>query len=143
MFGLAPADARRQGRVPAARLLPRLTDAHLVCLQRQNGLIPQIVSLPEQACPRADLLPAPGGTARQAVPLAWPDVIHPYINGSLPAGEYAQFTLVEPPDDLPLALDWILHTWLFYAPYDLRLPDVLLQGEGALRVLVPVLRRPT
>jgi hypothetical protein len=58
----------------------------------------------------------------------------------MPGGLYGCFTLTGRGEDLPLSLDWILHVWLFYAPYDLRLPHVLIRGEcdNRVQLCVPV-----
>jgi len=131
IFGTAPTNARAQRVVPASRCLPRLTDDHLICLQRQHGLAPEFVTLPESATSSAasihdcNSLAGNDEVLRIAVPRWWPvsaaEAREP-DSAPLPAGNYACFTLSHVPDDIPLAVDWVLHAWLFYAPHTLRVP---------------------
>lgn len=123
MFGLSPSEAREQGGVPPLRCLPPLTRPHLICLQAHDYLVPTIVpALPPGCAPLALTAAIPAQPAAGA--------------------GYARFVLAPGTDDLPLVVDWLLHTWLFYAPYALTGPRLFLeQGQGGRRHLyVPVTR---
>ena len=156
MFGLAPLEARKQGSIPALRRLPRLTAAHLIELERQHGLIPTFEALPEiepvGSCLTRDTLTqgavGPGWTWIDG-PQGWPPNHHaggmPHPPGSSAlAGTCARFALDAAPDALPIILDWVLHVWLFFIPYELRLSGVLLQAAARdqLVLWVPVRAAP-
>lgn len=138
MFGKSPAETRRQGYVQTAGCLPRLTERHLDCLQRRQGLIPKLLNLPEADRPTSD---NQGETSCLPVEPFWPFTgTSPSYDDASPAGLYGCFTLTGLVDDLSFVLDWALHVWLFYAPYTLRLPHVLLLNErnGETQLCVPV-----
>lgn len=128
MFGLPPVEARRQNRIPVLRSLPRLTDAHLRYLEKYPDLtpvflpLPQVIDLPHLAYSCLN------GASLDSCRITLPDV----IPESSPI--YARFTLDAP---LPrVALDWILHVWLFYAPYEFGAQEILLLPPD---LYVPVL----
>ena len=143
MFGLAPLEARKQACVPALRRLPRLTALHLIALERQHGLIPTFETLPEIGPVGAPLARSaftqgavgPGWTWIDG-PQWWPPDNHAGVNQLPPdsgalAGSCARFALDAAPDALPAILDWVLHVWLFFVPYELRLPGLLLQVSAS------------
>ena len=157
IMGAAPTQARRQRSIMATRRLTRLTDAHLHYLQQQKGMIPTFTMLPNfssgrvafwarfdgKGCPCNNLSLQPGEIAQITIPPTWPALDDSGVASSVGTdGEYARFSLTEKMADLPLALDWILHAWLFYAPYQLRQSEVLIQREepGHLHLYVPVQR---
>ncbi|MBZ0306698.1 MAG: AraC family transcriptional regulator [Anaerolineae bacterium] len=129
MFGLCPTEARRQNRIPALRSLPRLSDAHLRYLEAHPDLtpvflpvLPPAADLPRLAYNR--LNGAPANACLVMLPDAVPE--------SSPM--YARFTLDSSPPRV--ALDWILHVWLFYAPYEAGAQEILLLPPD---LYVPVL----
>lgn len=128
MFGLSPMEARRQNRIPVLRSLPRLTDAHLRYLENYPDLTPVFLSPPQMDdLPRLAYSSLNGATL-DSCRITLPDAI--------PEGSpmYARFTLDA---SLPrVALDWILHVWLFYAPYKFGAQEILLLPP---HLYVPVL----
>ncbi len=149
MCGMAPRDARRQGGVPAAARLPRLTGAHLACLERRGGLVPSLLADapgvlagmldavnrapagagcpdPSWHVPLSGLPDFPASSFCLSAPLMWPDSCPaPVHTAAAPPGSvYACFRLDAPLDDLSLVLDWVRHAWLFYAPYRQSSPEV-------------------
>ena len=155
IMGVAPMEARRQHFVAAARRLPRLTDAHLHYLQEQKGLIPTLTTLPDFALeqiairgridgggsPFNQLSLRQGEFAQIAIPLTWPYLDDPGLNDSVAIDDqYARFELTDTMGTPALALDWALHAWLFYSPYQLCRPEVLIRREEShqLHLYVPV-----
>ena len=145
MFETSPTDARRQGLVQAAFRLPRLTGDHLSCLHQQQGLKPTLSHLPQVDCPSLlNCCPGPDETRYLPVAQVWPlNSVLSARSGPFPQGLYGCFILTEFGEDLPLILDWTLHVWLFYAPYTLRFPYVLVQDkrDGNVQLCVPVAQR--
>lgn len=155
IMGAAPMQARRQQSIAATRRQPRLTDAHLHYLQQQQGMNPEYTTLPaftdgqitfqarfdRRGCPCNNLSLHPGEIAQITIPRTWPIMDDPDENGSVSTiREFVSFGLTEMMADLTLALDWVLHAWLFYAPYRLRQSQVLIRREESshLRLYVPV-----
>ena len=67
------------------------------------------------------------------------------VTGAVTSGEEAvAHCLDAAPDALPIILDWVLHVWLFFIPYELRLSGVLLQAAARdqLVLWVPVRAAP-
>jgi len=56
LYGVTPSEARQVGDVAVSRRLPRLTEAHLACLERHGGLV---ATWPDAVGP-------PGGSVRTA-----------------------------------------------------------------------------
>jgi AraC-like DNA-binding protein len=152
VFGLPPSAARQQGEVDPLRCLPPLTRGHLRCLRTHDGLTPTI--LPASAAPTGRAAFADGdalavrwnqeATRRPLQPLdgAGATPAQAMGAGALPA---ARFTLSPDAAELPLVLDWVLHTWLFYAPYRLAAPARLAAsqaptGNGPPCLYVPITR---
>lgn len=114
LYGVTPSDARRTGDVAASRRLPRLTRAHLVCLERHRGLA---VDLPGDPC-----RPVRGSVEHLVLPVRWPErqAPSPCAASAMPAGDarLAAFTLADDAD-LPLVFDWLHHVWLVAERLDL------------------------
>jgi AraC-like DNA-binding protein len=143
MCGFIPTEARRQQSIPLQSRLPRLSAPHLVQLERQNGLMPvfenvHCVSAVKHSLAEIEPELRAGQPIQLAISPVWPEVS--CDPPGLFAGNAAGFTLLPPPEDLRLVLDWILHVWLFYAGYELRAPSILFMptANALIQLWVPV-----
>lgn len=134
VFGRPPGEARAAGRVSTVGRLPRLTGAHLACLERHGGLA-HVGVAGEGPSPG----PVPGATA-VPVPLEWPSAVPGSAGtGTAVAGPVRWVAFVFSPgaDDVALAVDWLVHGWAFAERARLALPEVRVAAPEA-RILVPV-----
>ena len=177
LFAITPVRARKNGSVRITGSLPRLTADHLSCLDRQEGLVPELChrvppaepvscvpGVPEdraatgpdraeketfrhgQACQGAprEVLWEEALTAGWVPPVAGPGIPVPaggpwtHAARKEPTGSYARFRVTGDGHELVLALDWILHSWLFHSPYDLRPPGLRIDRAATTHVLVPI-----
>jgi AraC family transcriptional regulator len=120
MFGHPPRDSMQAGCLPYLSCLEPLDRAHLECLWQAGRFVPKAVKAWEEI---------PG------VPY---DVQTCYPGNSVPFTTeqptmLAIFELPSSTDPL-IALDWILHTWLFFSPYQLHGRQVNWVEEGTLVV---------
>lgn len=129
VFGCAPGEARAAGRVPTVGRLPRLSAAHLACLERHGGFR-TLGSVGEGPSPG----PVPGAVG-VPVPLHWPGAAAPLA--PTVRARWVAFALAPGADDVALVIDWLVHGWAFAERARLALPEVRVAVGGA-QVLVPV-----
>ena len=169
MFKLSPLQARKNGRVDSFDELPRLTISHLEYLQEQAGFIPEILFMPVlllkgvmtriTSFARTEMEPVlPGVMAETRFRVVLLDQNKPaflicadpegsgleehQMDKTIPPGRYALFTHKGGLDSLNLAMDWILHCWLFYSSFELGKNWLILENRGdSLKIRVP-LRSP-
>jgi AraC-like DNA-binding protein len=123
LYGVTPSEARQSGDVAASRRLPRLTTAHLACLERHSGLVAD----PPDVATR----PACGDVVHLARPVRWPESRSPIApdDGARPVA----FTVADDAD-LPLVLDWLHHVWVVAERFDLAGPEVRIERASTTRV---------
>ena len=129
VFGCPPGEARVAGSVPTVGRLPRLSGAHLACLERHGGF-PSLGAVGEG--------PAPGpfpAAVREPVPLHWP--CGTGVAAPDGAARWVAFAYARGSDDVALAIDWLVHGWAFAEQARLALPEVRVAAAEA-RILVPV-----
>lgn len=112
LYGLTPSEARLVGDVAASRRLPRLTVAHLACLERHGGLVADP--------PDAVVRPARGAVRHVALPVRWPER-RPAPLAPEDLARTVAFTLADD-GDLPMVLDWLHHVWVVAESLDLAGP---------------------
>lgn len=136
LYGVTPSESRQVGDVAASRRLPRLTTAHLVCLERHGG---RTADPPDDAG-----RPVRGDVEHLALPVRWPERPEPdpYAESARTAvaARPAAVTLADDAD-LLLVLDWLHHVWLVAERLDLAVPQVgieRIEPAPAIRVLLRV-----
>lgn len=146
VFGVSPTEAREQGYVPLVRCLPALTYPHLFCLHTHDYLVPVMMPLPDRVhavsscCVQVTDDPA-SENRWHTIPV--PRSAGEPIDSAIGSDLCACFTLVSTQQDLPLILDWVLHTWLFYAHYRLEGESLFIQRSANHHqcLFVPVSKR--
>lgn len=145
VFTISPSEARQKKQVKQFRTLPRLTYQHLVCLKQQNYLPATIQedwqSFDNEANCTIHL------SDIEMLPL---DKVNYYVDVTLENQSVdkknrwctvAEFALSgDNMTDLKQIMDWVLHAWLFFAPYELLEPRILLQKENEMttQLFVPI-----
>ena len=156
---ISPSNARKQQAVCPLRGLSQLTYNHLVCLQTQAYLIPELVTLShvelvsiDQSAEFAEIATYQENEGQQS---AWSifeipfnhqcsKIGHDYGNPKNITLHYARFTLNPDTTHLALVFDWILYTWLFYAPYELVKAQLLMnKSHQHCHIYVPVKKTAT
>lgn len=120
MFGQPPRDSQQSGCLPYLSCLEPLTPEHLECLFQVGRFSPREI---------IDWEAITGVPC--TVQVCFPDTAVPFQTEE--PSNAAVFTIPECSDPA-LALDWILHTWLFYSPYHLHGADVVWIDEHTLAV---------
>ncbi|MEE4194047.1 MAG: AraC family transcriptional regulator [Anaerolineae bacterium] len=120
MFGQPPRDSQQSGCLPYLACLEPLDRAHLECLWQVGRFIPREI---------IDWRNVTG--VPYTVQICFPGTAVP-----IPQEEPSTAAVFPIPEcsDHALALDWILHTWLFYSPYHLHGTDVVWVDEHTLAV---------
>lgn len=137
MFGTPPTEARNHHVVPFWGCLPRLTEAHLICLE-QHDLQPEFASLREQVIPPGQIHPYGRMTSDRGLILPPDETALPSRPVSIAAGACASFHLMHAADVLPLVLDWLMHVWLFYTPHTLRQPYIHYERASSTSITLSV-----
>ena len=166
MYKLSPMQARKNGGLNLFDDLPELTLAHLLCLQEQAGFIPQILFLPAlelkgvmtrmssfSAVQVEQTLPGVEGRIPYRLVLFFENqpafmvcasqegigLEEHRMEKNIPPGKYALFSYQGGVERLHLALDWVLHCWLFYSSFQLANNWVILEErEDDLCIRVPL-----
>jgi AraC-like DNA-binding protein len=138
VFGTTPIEARRQGQVLRWRCMPRLSLDHLRCLQQQSYLSPVIEELPARSAAMQHIRLPPAYS--RMCPLETDLQIDVLPSDFQPARRYACFTLNDAGGDLALISEWILHSWLFFAPYHSEATHMLLVpiDAGQVQLYLPL-----
>lgn len=144
VFTISPSEARHQRHVSVFRTLPRLSFEHLNCLKQHNYLP---VTILEHKC--TDFPENSVHVHISKIGIA-PDIdrcfidLTPkqlFIEKKASWHKVARFDLLGAMDNLKWTLDWILHSWLFFAPYELLEPLIFIRkfDESTSFLFVPII----
>ncbi|MEM9954434.1 MAG: helix-turn-helix transcriptional regulator [Chloroflexota bacterium] len=145
IFNISPSQARQQKQIDRFRTLPRLTFEHLLCLKQQDYLPVTIRQMTACSANESylDIHLSNISTLPAHQKHFWIYLEHDTQvseNKSKPY-QVAEFVLSGDLSDLRQILDWVLHAWLFFAPYQLLEPRILVRRETEIytHLLIPII----